>query len=78
MAIVRLKGLGKLKKVHLIGTRTRDLLACSIVSQPTMLPRACPQFWRVRNEKLQKFTCYLYSACLPVRMLTTRKLLNGF
>jgi hypothetical protein len=36
---VRLEGLGKLKKVHLIGTRTRDLPACSIVSQPTTLPR---------------------------------------
>jgi hypothetical protein len=33
---VRLEGLGQLgKKIHLIGTRTRDLLACSIVPQPT-------------------------------------------
>jgi hypothetical protein len=39
-AIVRLEGLGKLKKSNdLIGNRTRDLLACSIVLQPTMLPR---------------------------------------
>jgi hypothetical protein len=30
-AIVRLEGLGELKKIHLIGTRTRDLPACSIV-----------------------------------------------
>jgi hypothetical protein len=36
---VRLKGLGKLKKIHLIGIRSRDLPACSIVPQPTALPR---------------------------------------
>jgi hypothetical protein len=29
-----------MKKFHLIGTRTRDLPACSIVPQPTTLPRA--------------------------------------
>jgi hypothetical protein len=35
--LARPEGLGKLKKViHLIGSRTRDLPACSIVSQ---LPR---------------------------------------
>jgi hypothetical protein len=33
--------LGKLKKIHLIGTWTRDLAVCSIVHQPTTLPRAC-------------------------------------
>jgi hypothetical protein len=38
--IVRLEGLGQLKKIHLIGTQTRDLPACSIVPQPTTLPRA--------------------------------------
>jgi hypothetical protein len=37
---VRLEELGQLKKSHLIGTRTRDLPACSIVPQPTTLPRA--------------------------------------
>jgi hypothetical protein len=45
---VRLEGLGKLgkerkekkRKIHLIGTRTRDLPAWSIVPQPTTLPRA--------------------------------------
>jgi hypothetical protein len=29
-----------IEKIHLIGTRTRDLLVCSIVPQPTTLPRA--------------------------------------
>jgi hypothetical protein len=38
---VRLEGLGKLKKkIHLIGTRSRDLPACSIVPQPTTQLRA--------------------------------------
>jgi hypothetical protein len=39
-AIVRLEGLGQLKKIHPIGTRTRDFPACSVVPQPTTLPRA--------------------------------------
>jgi hypothetical protein len=29
-----------IEKIHLIGTRTRDLPACSIVPQPAKLPRA--------------------------------------
>jgi hypothetical protein len=38
---MRLEGLGKLKKSNdLIGIRTRDLPACSVVPQPTTLPRA--------------------------------------
>jgi hypothetical protein len=37
---VRLEGLGKLKNIHLIGTRSHDLRACSIVPQPPMLPCA--------------------------------------
>jgi hypothetical protein len=39
-AVVLLEGLGQLKKIHLIGTRPRDLPACSMVPQPTTLPRA--------------------------------------
>jgi hypothetical protein len=39
-AIVRLEGLGKLKKSTSSGTQTGDLPACSIVPQPTTLPRA--------------------------------------
>jgi hypothetical protein len=45
-AIVRLEGLGKLKKLKdLIGTRTRDLPTCSIVPQPSTLP----QLWQYKN-----------------------------
>jgi hypothetical protein len=39
-AIVRLEELGKLKKSTSSGIRTGDLPACSIVPQPTTLPRA--------------------------------------
>jgi hypothetical protein len=40
-----------IEKIHLIGTRTRDLMACNIVPQPTTLPLAprytsIPAFWR--------------------------------
>jgi hypothetical protein len=33
-AIVRPEGLSKFEKIHLIGARSRDLPACSIVPQP--------------------------------------------
>jgi hypothetical protein len=41
-AIVRVEGLGQLKKKSndLIGIRTRDLSTCSTVPAPTTLPRA--------------------------------------
>jgi hypothetical protein len=36
---MQLEGLGELKKFnHLIGSRTRDLLACNIAPQPCTLP----------------------------------------
>jgi hypothetical protein len=40
MAIVRLEGLGQLKKSTTLGLEPRDLPACSIAPQPTTLPRA--------------------------------------
>jgi hypothetical protein len=43
-AILRLEGLGQLKKSTSSGTRTGDLPACSIVPQPTTLPRAPLEF----------------------------------
>jgi hypothetical protein len=55
-AIVRLEELGELEKSNdLIGTRSRDLPACSIVPQPTTLPRApshrCGEIsWPYRNS----------------------------
>jgi hypothetical protein len=47
---LRLEGLDKLKTIHAIGTRTRDLPACSIVPQPTTLPRA-PIYLQVHYRK---------------------------
>jgi hypothetical protein len=41
-----------MKKFHLIGTRTRDLPACSIVPQPTTLPRAPEK--RYRRRKMER------------------------
>jgi hypothetical protein len=37
---MQVEGLSQLKIIHLIGPRTRDLPACSIVPQPTTLPRS--------------------------------------
>jgi hypothetical protein len=61
-AIVRLEGLGKLKKSTSSGTWTSDLPACSIVPQPTMLPRAplwsswrklkIPYAWMIKTEEV--------------------------
>jgi hypothetical protein len=56
MAILWLEGSGKLKKFNdLIGNRTGDLPACSIVPQPTMLPYA--QLINVADKK-QVFILY--------------------
>jgi hypothetical protein len=44
-AMARLEGLGKLKTFSdLIGTQTRDLLACSIVPRQSMVPHASTFF----------------------------------
>jgi hypothetical protein len=56
--------IGKLKKKYsdLIGNRTRDLPACSIVPQPTTLPRA----------KLNKYEVYeQYGPCLILYYLAS-------
>jgi hypothetical protein len=49
-AIVRLEGLGQLKKIHLIGTRTRDIPACSIVPQPTTLPQGSKHVAKISQQ----------------------------
>jgi hypothetical protein len=46
---VRLEGLGKLKKIHPIRSRSCNLPACSIVPQPTTLPRA-PKRWKCMQK----------------------------
>jgi hypothetical protein len=61
-AIVRLQELGKLKKIStLSGTRTGNLTACSIVPQPTTLPRAPIQ--RVNTSRIHLYTHFLLHVC---------------
>jgi hypothetical protein len=52
---VWLEGLGQLKKIHLIGTWTRDLPAHSIAPQPTTLLRA-PEFDFLINIRLYSYS----------------------
>jgi hypothetical protein len=62
---VRLEGLSQLKKSNnLIGIRTRDLPACSIVPQPSTLPRAQIDTSRMINPRGMKWTEHI----LVVRM----------
>jgi hypothetical protein len=64
-AIVRLEVLGKLKKeIHLIGTRTRDLLACSIVPQQTTPPRA--RHFRAGKGRPVRKADNLTAICEPI------------
>jgi hypothetical protein len=58
--IVRLEGLGKLRKVHLIRIRSHELPACSIVLQPTTLPRA-------------PFLSDIFQYCQNLQVFKTRK-----
>jgi hypothetical protein len=59
---VRLEGLGKLKTSNdLIGTRSRDLPACSIAPQPATLPCNLAvyvsQFLNMQADGGSMFTC---------------------
>jgi hypothetical protein len=59
MDIVRLQGLGKLKKFNdLIGNRTRDLPAYTIIPQTTTLPGEpiCPYEKSLRNTMADPIT----------------------
>jgi hypothetical protein len=68
-AVVRLEGLGQLKKIHLIGTRTRDLPASSIVPQPITLPRA------PRCEYVEKSQSYHILSIPNYNFVITRSVL---
>jgi hypothetical protein len=51
---VRLEGLGKMKKSTSSRTRSGDLPACSIVPQPTTIPRApLPEVSEENHEELE-------------------------
>jgi hypothetical protein len=73
-ATVRLEGLGKLKKSSdLNGNRTHDLPACSLLLQPTTLPRAflkispcplergCPVYFNAPRNWAPCWSTCLYS-----------------
>jgi hypothetical protein len=55
-----------IKKIHLIGTRTRDLSACSIVPQPNTLQRAS-NIWEdnIKMDLKSVGRLGVYGACLP-------------
>jgi hypothetical protein len=72
---MRLEGLGKLIKIHLIRTLSRNLPACSIISQLTTLPRAL-----IESEGLlmsSKVTPLDEIAGATVRLLTIIRELLG-
>jgi hypothetical protein len=53
---VRLEGLGKLKKlIHLIGSRIRDLPACSILPQPLLILAGDNDYDPLRLYSKEKF-----------------------
>jgi hypothetical protein len=75
-AIVRQEGLGQLKKKvnDLIGTRSRDLLACSTVSQPTTLPRAYIHCIYIPNFLAFEFWTTSSENAKPKRLFFRRRL----
>jgi hypothetical protein len=53
MGLVRLEGLGKLKKfIDFIGSRTSDLPACSIVPKKTPWPESASELYRPSDRRL--------------------------
>jgi hypothetical protein len=46
-------GIRSIEKIHLVGTWTRELPACSIVPQPTTLPRAPAYLREIWKYELQ-------------------------
>jgi hypothetical protein len=48
------------KSNELIGNRTRDLPACSIVPQPTTLPRETGIYFKVLNSKEKSLSCSFF------------------
>jgi hypothetical protein len=71
---MRLEELGKLKKIHLIGTRTRDLPACSSAS--VNYATACP--YRPQNKPLHKPTLKTFYYSLHVSSLNDHLVTNKF
>jgi hypothetical protein len=65
-SIVRLEGIGQLKKIHRIGNRTRDLPACSTVPQPRHL-KVTKLYSRDSAAETHPVTTLSLSLCLSPR-----------
>jgi hypothetical protein len=77
---VRLEGLGTLKKFNdLIGKGTNKLPACSIVPQPTTLPRAHSGDGRWENEERgdQVIICGSVPTCVWWDAVKQEKFVSG-
>jgi hypothetical protein len=73
--IVRLEGRSKLKKrIHLIGTRTRDLLACSMVPQPTTLLRTSVDCHNHKILYTQQDIKSIKKICISIHCLSSIKI----
>jgi hypothetical protein len=59
---MRREGLGKLRKIHLIGTPSRDLPACSIVPQPLRYRVSPP----ILTLSIHKFLCGRFPGFLNI------------
>jgi hypothetical protein len=76
-AIVRLGGLGKLKKkIHLIGTRSRDLPACSIVRLPAVLEGIVSQLRRLVCRLHGRASSRMSNFVILEGLVVLRKLLS--
>jgi hypothetical protein len=62
---MRLEDLCKFKKIHLLGTQTHNLPACSTVLQPTTLPRV-PIIGCNCNRSANKFSHLIQNSLLLV------------
>jgi hypothetical protein len=70
--MVRLEGLGKLNSNNdIVDTRTRDLPACSIAPEPSMLPRAS-----VLEFKTSANVSVLHKNILHARELVDTKIMS--
>jgi hypothetical protein len=71
---VRPEGLGKLEKIHLTGARSRDLPVCSLVPQPTTLPRAPCIVWYVGTNVSDEHTAAIDNYTLKTVAVCSSKL----
>jgi hypothetical protein len=69
---MRLEGLGKLKFNDISGNRTHDVPACSIVPQPTTLPRAPGKIY-IFSIRLNRYSCKMSAQKKPRYRATNKE-----